>query len=116
MTLYTCMIDLRSDARALVFAMALDAWMTHLRDTGLIVDWRLLRRKLNLVGPSGADFLLEITLSDMAQLDDAFGYLGRADDKAVRLYEAMHQHIARAEMGLYRPFPDPSRVDRLAII
>ena len=116
MTIYHCMIDLKSDARALQFAAALDAWMTHLCDAALITDWRLLRRKLNLVGPAGCDFLLEITLTDMAQLDRAFAHLGGADDRAVRLYEQMHQHIARADMSLYRPFPDAARVERLAIV
>lgn len=116
MTVYHCMIDLKSDARALLFAVALDAWMTHLRDQGMIADWRLLRRKLNLVGAGGYDFLLEITLTDMAQLDRAFAYLGTAGDQAVRLYEQMHQHIARSEMGLYRPYPDAARVERLAIV
>lgn len=116
MNLYHCMIDLKSDARAISFALALDAWLTLLRDAGHIGTWRLMRRKLNLAGPGCADFLLEIEVSDLAQLDRAFGFLGEAGDDAIRRYEQMRQHIARVEYGLYRPYPDPEKAERLAIL
>jgi hypothetical protein len=116
MNLYHCMIDLKSDARAMSFALALDAWLTLLRDGGRIGSWRLMRRKLNLAGPGCADFLLEIEVQDLAQLDRAFGFLGEAGDDAIRRYEQMRQHIARVEYGLYRPYPDPEKAERLAIL
>jgi len=116
MNLYHCMIDLKSDARAMSFALALDAWLTLLRDHGKIGAWRLLRRKLNLSGEGCADFLLEIEVQDLAQLDAAFRFLGQAEDDAIRRYDQMRQHIARVDFGLYRPYPDPERAERLAII
>jgi len=116
MNLYHCMIDLKSDARALAFALALDTWMSLLRTEGRIEGWRLLRRKLNLGGDDCADFLLEIEVRDLAQLDAAFRFLGGDDDHVARLYDQMHQHIARVDFGLYRPFPDPERVERLALL
>lgn len=116
MNLYHCMIDLRTDARALVFAHALDLWLSLLQREGRIRSWRLLRRKLNLGGDDCADFLLEIEVDDLAQLDAAFRYLGRGDEDATRLYEQMRQHIARVDYGLYRPYPDPERVERMALI
>ena len=116
MNLYHCMIELKSDARALAFATALDGWLSLLQDEGRIRNWRLLRRKLNLAGQGCADFLLEIELEDLAQLDAAFRFLGRGEDETTRRYDQMRQHIAHAEFGLYRPFPDPERVERLALI
>lgn len=116
MTIYHCMIDLKSDARALAFALALDTWLSLLRAEGKIETWRLMRRKLNLTGPGGADFLLEISLRDLAQLDEAFGFLGHAGEEAAQRYDQMRQHIAHVEFGLYRPFPDPQGVERLALI
>jgi hypothetical protein len=110
------MIDLKSDARALAFALALDTWLSLLRAEGKIETWRLMRRKLNLTGPGGADFLLEISLRDLAQLDEAFGFLGHAGEEAAQRYDQMRQHIAHVEFGLYRPFPDPQGVERLALI
>ncbi len=116
MNLYHCMIDLKHDAKALLFASALDQWLTLLRDQGRIGTWRLFRRKLNLAGPGCADFLLEIEVADLAQLDAAFHFLAEADDEAHRRYEQMHQHVAHVEYGLYRPYPDPEGAERLALI
>ena len=116
MTSYLCLIDLKSDARALAFAAALDAWLLLLRDDGCIGDWRLMRRKLNLAGDDFGDFLLEIHVRDLAQLDAAFHYLGRADGAARQLYDRMNQHVARVRYALYRPFPDPERVERLTLV
>lgn len=116
MTSYLCMIDLKSDARALAFAAALDAWLSLLRDAGRIGEWRLMRRKLNLAGDDFSDFLLEIHVADLAQLDAAFHFLGSADEDTRQLYDRMNQHIARVRYALYRPFPDAERVERLTLV
>lgn len=62
------------------------------------------------------DFLLQIEVSDMAQLDQAFRWVGQQGDAAETLYARMHDMIDRADFALYRPFPDPERAERLAII
>lgn len=116
MNLYTCAIDLKNDAKALVFAKAVDDWMSHLRGIGAIEDWRLLRRKLNLSSGAHRDFLLEIEVKDMTQLDTAFRALGAHDDIVEGLYRTVHELIAVADTGLYRPFPDPERAERMALI
>jgi hypothetical protein len=116
MNLYHCMIDLKHDAKALLFSSALDQWLTLLQEQGRIGAWRLFRRKLNLAGPACADFLLEIEVADLAQLDAAFRFLAEADEDAQRRYDQMHQHIAHVEFGLYRPYPDPEGAERLALI
>lgn len=116
MDLYHCMIDLRHDARALSFAKALDEWMSHLKAAGTINSWRLMRRKLNLASQHHADFMLEIEVTDMAQLDDAFHCSGAQDEDVARLHRTVHDQIANSYIGLYRPFPDPERSERMALI
>jgi hypothetical protein len=116
MTHYLCLLDLKSDARALAFAAAMEAWLALLKDEGRIEGWRLMRRKLNLADGDFGDFLLEIELRDMAQLDAAFRFLGRGGDEAVARHDQVRQHIARIRPALYRPFPDPERVERLALV
>lgn len=116
MNLYHCMIDLKHDTAALSFAAALDQWLSLLKSEGRIGAWRLFRRKLNLAGPGCADFLLEIEVADLAQLDSAFRFLADAGDEATRRYDQMRQHIAHVEYGLYRPYPDPEGTERLALI
>ena len=116
MNLYSCSIDLKDDAKALSFANAVENWMSHLKAEGVIENWRLLRRKLNLASDCHRDFLLEIELRDLTQLDQAFHMLGRQDDQVAGLYRAVNTLIAEARFALYRPFPDPERAERMALV
>ena len=116
MNLYHCMIELRPEARALAFSQACAHWMGHLQAQGLIAGWRLMRRKFGLASGAHTDFLLEIEISDLSTLDAAFSALATADDEATRRYDLMHGMIARAEVGLYRPYPDPTQRERIALI
>lgn len=116
MNLYHCAIDLPNAAKALSFANAVDAWMSYLKSAGVIENWRLMRRKLNLAADRHRDFLLEIEVTDLAQLDRAFRLSGNRDEAIDRLYHDVHSHIAAADFGLFRPFPDPERAERIALI
>ena len=116
MNLYHVMIDLRDDAKALAFAKSLDEWLSYLQEAGKIGPWRLMRRKLGLASDGHGDFLLEIEVDRMSQLDDAFRHVAQHSDEVERLYYPVHQMIARAEVGLYRPFPDDDRAERVAIL
>ncbi len=116
MNLYHCMIDLRPEAHALAFAKAVAAWMGHLQSKGHIAGWRLMRRKFGLASGEHTDFLLEIDLPGLAALDDAFAALATADDSASQYYDQMHGMIARAEVGLCRPYPDATPRERIALI
>lgn len=116
MNLYHCFIDLKDGAKALAFAAAVDNWMAFLKEQGGIEGWRLLRRKLNLAATGHRDFLLEIELRDLAQLDEAFGLVSRRSAEGDRLYSLISPMIAQVDYGLYRPYPDPERVERAALL
>lgn len=116
MNLYHCFIDLKDDAKALAFAHALDQWMSALKTANAILDWRLLRRKLNLSGDDHSDFLLEIEVEDLSMLDKAFRFTGQHDDAIEKLHGQVHAMVSRARFGLYRPYPDPERAERMALI
>ena len=117
MNLYHCMIELKSDAKALAFAAACTAWMEYLQSNGLIAGWRLMRRKFGLSSGAHTDFLLEVEVTGMAMLDDTFRALGRVtDEPALRRYEQMHAMIDSVQIGLYRPYPDPEQRERIALI
>ncbi|EBA17816.1 hypothetical protein RSK20926_18797 [Roseobacter sp. SK209-2-6] len=116
MNLYHCSIDLKDGTKALAFANAVELWMGYLQDRGAIRNWRLLRRKLGLAADSCRDFLLEIEFNDMTQLDQAFRTLEAKDEEVERLYNNVNTLIASSEIGLYRPFPDPERAERMALI
>lgn len=117
MTVYHCMIELKSDARALAFAAAVGQWMAHLEGKGLIRSWRLLRRTFGLASGPHTDFILELEVDGIAQLDGAFRALrAEDDDAAARKYDQMHQMIGSVGIGLYRPFPDTESRERIALV
>jgi hypothetical protein len=100
----------------LAFASAVQGWMSHLKANGQISGWRLMRRKLGLASGPHSDFLLEIELPGLSALDNLFQTLAETDDLAQRRYDQMHQMIERAEVGLYRPYPDQAQRERIALI
>jgi hypothetical protein len=114
--LYSCQITLRDDAKALAFAKAVDDWMSFLAARDAIRGWRLLRRKLNLAADCFHDFLLEIEVENLSQLDDAFRLTGQQDEDIATLHHNVHMLIAQADFALYRPFPDPERAERMALL
>ncbi|MEP3440043.1 DUF6614 family protein [Sulfitobacter sp.] len=116
MNLYHCAIDLRDTSKALAFAGAVEGWMEHLKTNGMIESWRLCRRKLGFGAPQSRDFLLEIEVRDMSQLDDAFRFTGSSEAGVERLYTTVHQMVGEVDVALYRPFPDPERAERMALI
>ena len=118
MNLYHCSIDLKDDAKAVAFSAAVDAWMSHLQANNAIQSWRLCRRKLGFGAPHARDFLLEIEVEDLAQLDRAFRFSGSndSDEHVERLYTTAHQMVGAVDTALYRPFPDPERAERMALI
>lgn len=116
MNLYHCFIDIKHEAKALAFAQALDAWLSRLKDGKVIADWRLLRLKLNLASEGHSDFMLEIEVEDLAQLDRAFRYIGRREDEIETLHQRVSSMIAKTRFALYRPYPDPERAERIALL
>jgi hypothetical protein len=116
MNLYHCRIALHREARALVFAKALEEWMELLQSRQTIRAWRLLRTKLHFTAEEGFDFLLEVEVDDLSQLDRAFRLVGQHADEVGETYTRMHGMIAESRVSLYRPFPDPERAERMALI
>lgn len=117
MNLYHCLIELRSGAKALVFAAAAEDWLDSLQRRNMIGSWRLLRRKFGLASGRHSDFILEIEVDGMTQLDATFLTLGQSDDdRDEQRYTKFHDLIATADIGLYRPYPDPDQRERIALI
>ena len=116
MNLYCALITLRDDAKALAFAKAMDDWMSFLKARGVIGSWRLLRRKMNLAADCYRDFLLEVEVSDLSQLDSAFRLTGQLDETVEALHSSVRSFIYQTDFALYRPFPDPERAERMALL
>lgn len=116
MDLYHCMIELKSDAKALAFAASVEQWMSELKQEGLIGGWRLMRRKMGLASGPHTGFILEVEFESMSALEKAFRSVAQFTEGEMRHYELMHAMIASYSVGLYRPFPDAERRERVALI
>jgi hypothetical protein len=116
MNLYHCMIEIKDGAHALAFAAATSAWMDYLKARNLIANWRLLRRKFRLASGAHSDFILEVEISGLAELDALFSAVSAIDEAGLQAYEKMHFMIASVDVGLYRPFPDPAQRERIALV
>lgn len=109
MTLYQGFFDLEPGTSDLDFAAAAGAYLDHLKQQGLLKDWRLLRRKLGLGPRELGEFQLLMEFDDLAQLDQAFGEVSRRTDPIEGLHHAVNAKVARVSFALYRDFPDPQR-------
>ena len=82
--------------------------MTHLKDAGAINSWRMLRCKLNLAYGNHRDFLLEIEMSDLTQLDLAFRESGKQGEDVARLHRAVHDLSQTVHLAFTAPFLIPN--------
>ena len=106
---YHIWCDLKAGADDLAFSRNLDAYLGHLRDSGLIEEHRLMRRKLGLAHDGAGDFHIMIATRDLAQLDDAFNRVAKRQGETENLHKAVYSAVTNLKFGLYRDFPDSGR-------
>ncbi len=109
MDIYHVFCDLKPGVRDTAFVAALERWMGHLRQDGLIEGWRLTRAKLGFGLPGKGDWHLMIEVRDLAQLDAAFQRAAGRADPAESDHAGVNQLVTNASFALYRDFPDPFR-------
>ncbi|MFT3855649.1 MAG: hypothetical protein QM733_23405 [Ilumatobacteraceae bacterium] len=107
MDVYEISVDLRSGVRDTELVAALHEYLGRLQRDGLIVSWRLLRRKLGLGGTHEFKVLIETT--DLAQLDRAFTAVSRRDEPIEGVHHGVNSLVVNFQAALYRDFPDPHR-------
>jgi hypothetical protein len=109
MDIYHGWFDLKEDVRDLELAAAIERYLGHLQDQGLIAGWRLMRRKLGLSAAPLGEFHLMIELEGLAQLDRAFGQVASRRDPIEGLHHGVNSLVQNIRFALYRDFPDPQR-------
>lgn len=106
---YHIWCDLKEGVDDLAFAGAVDAYLGHLKATGLIEEHRLARRKLGLAPEWSREFHIMIGTRDLTQLDAAFRHAARRSGEVEALHSAVYGAVRNARFALYRDFPDPER-------
>src|SRR5438046_818160 len=107
---YELWFDLKDTSADLEFCGALDAYLGHLRDRGVIEGWRLTRRKLGFGPAALGEFHVVIYVNDLAQLETAFGHVSTRGPDVEPLHAAVFSSVRNVATALYRDFPDTGRL------
>jgi hypothetical protein len=91
------------------FSDRLGVYLGHLKEQGLIVGWRLTRRKLGLGPRELGEFHAMIEVRDLQQLDQAFSRVASRSEPVESIHFAVNSMVDDAIFALYRDFPDPIR-------
>jgi hypothetical protein len=109
MDIYHSWCNLKPGVSDTDFSDRVAGYLGHLQEQGLIVGWRLTRRKLGLAPRELGDFHLMIEVKDLAQLDSAFAHVASRRNLVEGLHFAVNSMVTDATFALYRDFPDPVR-------
>ncbi|MDA0341986.1 MAG: hypothetical protein O3B74_10365 [Proteobacteria bacterium] len=106
---YHIWCGLKDGVRDSEFADAAHAYLTHLKDEGLIAGYKITRRKLGLGPAHLPEFHLVVETEGLAQLDEAFGHVSSRADPVESFHHAVNSLVKDPFFALYRDFPDPGR-------
>jgi hypothetical protein len=109
MDIYHVWCDLKPGITDIQFAEQLAVYMEHLKNEGLIENWRLTRRKLGLGPAALGDFHLTIEAKGLEQLDRAFERVASRREPTESFHFGVNSLVQKAQFALYRDFPDRFR-------
>ena len=110
MDLYHAWCNLKVGVKDTEFADRVHAYLGHLKESGVIADYRLTRRKLGLGPAHLPEFHIIIEVDGLAQLDKAFAQVASRADPAKGLHHAVNSLVTDVSFALYRDFPDATRL------
>jgi hypothetical protein len=106
---YAIWVDLAPGVEDLAFSRAVHAYMGWFEKEGLLLGWRLQRRKLGF-GPDGlGEWHIQMDFRDLAQLDEAFLQAAKRSGEVEGLHADVYRRVTNFKSALYRDFPDPVR-------
>jgi hypothetical protein len=109
MDIYNAWFDLKPGVSDMEFSDRLVAYMDSLKNDGLMLGWRLTRRKLGLSAAPVGEFHLMMEFTGMAQLDQAFARVGSRREPVEGVHFGVNSLVQNAQFALYRDFPDSVR-------
>ena len=85
-------------------------YFDHLKAEGLLVGYRITRRKLGLSAADLPEFHVMLEFEGLAQLDKLFALVAARAEPIESLHHGLNSRVADATFALYRDFPDEVRV------
>ena len=109
MNCYEIWADLKSGENDLEFARAVEAYLGHLVESGLVAEFRVKRPKLGFGPESLGEWHLSLEFRDLRQLEDTFELIARRSGEVERLHHEVYSRVVNVKFGLYRDFPGVER-------
>lgn len=109
MNLYHIWCDLKPGVSDLTFTENVSRYLGHLKEQGLIEEYRLTRRKLGLAPAALGEFHIMIEVHDLAQLDTAFDHVAARREPVEGFHFGVNSLVTNATFALSRDFPDSVR-------
>ena len=109
--IYHVWCDLKAGENDLEFVAAARAYLDELEARGVMVAYRITRRKLGLAPTHLREFHLMMEFDNLAQMDDAFTIAAERSDPIEGFHRAVYQRVDGIDFALYRDFPDAVRVE-----
>src|ERR1700761_8435138 len=110
MDVYHIWFNLKDGVGDIEFAVAVHAYLGHLKETGAAVGYRLTLRKLGLGHPNLPEWHVTIDFQNLSQLDQAFGQVSTRTDPVESFHHAVNSKVSDVFFALYRDFPDAGRI------
>ena len=110
MNIYHIWCSLKDDVGDLEFAAAVRLYLEHLKAGGLLVDYRITRRKLGLGPAHLPEWHITLDFDNLAQVDNAFNHVSSRADPIESFHHSVNSKVKDVFFALYRDFPDPGRV------
>lgn len=108
---YHIWCDLRPHVTDMDFVHSVKRFLGAAKDQGLLVDYRIMRRKLGLAPDGLPEWHVMIDLTGLAQLDELFGEVAtRKPPVEVHHFHVNHL-VQNVRFALTRDFPDDVRVE-----
>jgi len=82
---------------------AIDAFVAHMREKHLVVEWALERRKPHscMETSDPPDYQLSMAFSGRRQVDEAYAYIEGAARVAAELHDAVKSKVTNYEFSMY---------------
>ena len=109
MDIYHIWCNLKPGVKDVDFCAALDRYLGHLRERGLINGHRTTRCKLGFRPDHLAEFHVMIEVVDLAQLESAFQRVATRSGEVETLHFGANSLVSDVTFALYRDFPDAVR-------
>jgi hypothetical protein len=106
---YVIWFNLRDTSRDVAFTKSLAEFLGRLADHGAIEGYALTRRKLGFGPPELGEFMLDVRVRDLAQLEAAFGGVAPRVGAMEKAHAAVWSQVVDFRSGLFRDFPDAVR-------